>query len=619
MSRDFPAAFGEYVLLTRLGAGSAAEAFLARPKDPRLPKLLVIKRLHGFSDDSEREARFRHEADLATRIESPFLPRVYDVGAVDEVPYFALDYFEGWTIHRIMAELESTKRTATVASAVRVAADVLSGLAALHDSGLGVVHRDVSPKNVILGTDGRSRLIDLGIGWSKLKDFETATGAVLGSPGYMAPEQVRAEPVDARTDLYAVGILLWELLTLQDFITRGPLHAMLLASSSPTYRPARSLRPEVPEALDRAVARALSPHPDARFPSAQAMRKVLELAIESPSETVVGALVDDALMGEQNTERTKLDRLADEATEVRAAGKTRVYARRPELEHAAENPELEPTVGERPSRRPSREAGFSEEQTTDTFATPDAVGPIELVATSVPRTLPPALEASVERRRSDGSFWWAIGLGVVPAGVAIGLWFGRPQTAVEAPSVEMTEVAVEAPELSPADAVESGVAGPEPTRALEPAKALEQPARAPQEPANVLEPTRPEPAHAAAPEAVNQSRSPSPKLEEARRRSAKGRPEPPKRKKAEAVRADPKAPPAKPSPAAKQTPVPDVKAVLARAHAERRRRLEGTPGRVEADRIASELLRWTDRQDDAEERLRRLDRSLAKLEAEREP
>ncbi|MBI2376763.1 MAG: protein kinase [Deltaproteobacteria bacterium] len=611
MARELPAPFGEYVLLARLGAGAAAEAFLARPLDPRLPQLLVIKRLHGFSEDSEREARFRHEAELATRIDSPFLPRVHDVGAVDGIPYFALDYFEGWTLHRIMTELEATKRNAAVASSVRVAIDILSGLEALHDSGLGVVHRDISPKNVILGTDGRARLIDLGIGWSKLKDFETATGAVLGSPGYMAPEQVRAEPVDGRTDLYAVGILLWEMLTLEDYITRGPLHSMLLASSSPSYRAARSIRGEVPDAIDRVLSRALQPDPARRYPSAVAMRRALEGALEARESTTVGALVDEALLGESATGRQEIDRLVEEATQVaRSPARTEVYARR----ELADEPRLEPTVGARPSRRASQEPhhrtesegsprpsrlarqgpapeleveAFSEGP-TETFSAssidsePGSMKPEDTAGAFDPRVIetdpgtarrsgPPSVPTpapSPAPRKGADRFGLSVGIGA-SAALVLGLWFGRTPAPVEAPSVTLPAEPVAAPDPPP------DFPGPR----------LRPPLPVRLDAATVLDASLPDPRNRG-----------TDRPDKAARRVTRKQP-------AEEVRAPPKPPRRVTS-----------KELLERARGERQRHTEGSAERVEADRILGELLRWSEKQEDADERLVRLDASLRRLE-----
>jgi serine/threonine protein kinase len=319
---EWPREYGPYLLLKNLGTGGTGDVFLARPQDEGagVPSPVVIKRLHGaLHAQGDFVKRFQHEAELAVAIESPHLARVYDVGRVGESFYIAMQYLSGWPLARVIQDLKATGHRPSLDSLVDIMVGALSGLEALHGAraprtgkALGIVHRDVAPKNIMVGEDGRTRLIDLGLGKSTLQDWKTGTGVVMGSPGYMAPEQVQGLGVDARTDTYAAGIVLWELLTLERYIKRGPVPLMLRAQVQPEYRPPSAVRGDVPAALDAVCRRALAVRPEARYPSAAAFREALLAAVpldhEGPQvSTLVGAL----LWGELDRAKTEVTHLLE--------------------------------------------------------------------------------------------------------------------------------------------------------------------------------------------------------------------------------------------------------------------------------------------------------------------
>ena len=233
MTASLPRAFGPYLLLARLGKGGAGSAYLARHRDevhgaPVDARPLVVKILHPrLTERPEFIKRFRHEADVAVRVSSPHVVRVLDAGRVGEQPYIAMDYIRGWTLSRLNSRMAETDVRMALSLALELTLQSLQGLVALHEATdragrpLETVHRDLAPKNIMVGDDGRVRLIDLGLGKSRAQDWKTGTGTVMGSPGYMAPEQVTGDPVDQRTDLYAVGVVLHELLTGQRYVKPG--------------------------------------------------------------------------------------------------------------------------------------------------------------------------------------------------------------------------------------------------------------------------------------------------------------------------------------------------------------------------------------------------------------
>jgi serine/threonine-protein kinase len=317
---DLPRAFGGYVLLKVLGTGVSGDVFLARPREPRpdVPSPVVIKRLHPeLVEDRAFALRFKQEAQIAIAVSSPFVAKLYDVGRVGSTFYMAIEYIPGWTLSRVIADLRDSGTFASFSSIRDILGDALDGLTALHTavdpaSGtpLNVVHRDIAPKNMILGEDSVTRLIDLGIGKSAYQDWRTNTGVVVGSPGYMSPEQATGREVDRRSDIYGMGLILWELLTSQSYIERAPVPVMLRAQASPNYRSPSMIRQNIPQALEEIVARALAREPADRFDTAAEMKAALHAAIgprveEKASSTIVGALLWGEL-GESKTEITVL-------------------------------------------------------------------------------------------------------------------------------------------------------------------------------------------------------------------------------------------------------------------------------------------------------------------------
>lgn len=280
-----PAVFGAYELVEALGSGGSGTAYLAVHSES--DELVVVKCLHerlGGTDAFIR--RFRHEAVLAVEIDSPHVAACYDVGTLDGVPYIVMEYLDGWSVSKTLDVHRKAKRHLTVETALGLTLDLLNGLDDLHgavnrrtNETLGFVHRDIKPGNLMVEPSGRLRIIDLGLGKSTLQDWKTRTGAVMGSPGYMAPEQVLANEVDHRADLYAAAVVAFELLTLERLVARGSPAEMLQRCASPDFRPPSSLRPEVPRALDDVLARALSFDPDERYQSAGQLARAFLSAV----------------------------------------------------------------------------------------------------------------------------------------------------------------------------------------------------------------------------------------------------------------------------------------------------------------------------------------------------
>jgi serine/threonine-protein kinase len=357
---ELPSPFGHYLLLKRLATTQTGDVFLARPlrESMSVPTPVVIKRLRPEYAEQPRTAlRFRHEAWLASLIDNVHVAKLYDAGSVGGTLYTATEFIAGWPLDRLGTYLRDARVFPSLRSVAKIALDILEGLHAIHtaaDPGgrpLFVVHRDISPKNLILGEDRLSRIIDLGIGKSLAQEWHTQTGNIVGTPGYLAPEQVRATAVDGRTDLYALGIVVWELLTLEHYIARTSLTSMLEASLAPPFRPPSHLRADVTPQLDDMLERCLRHAPDDRFPSAQEMSAALRSAVphkddDEPLRTLVGEL----LWSEADAVRTEVASLTRTALPV---SQTEIE---PTVVFVSRSPVAPPTASEPPplSPRPTR-------------------------------------------------------------------------------------------------------------------------------------------------------------------------------------------------------------------------------------------------------------------------
>lgn len=372
VSPRFPQSFGAYALLKPLGQGAMGDVHLARPFNARrgIPTPVVIKRLHGeLASNEDFVRRFEHEANVAVSVDSPHVAKVYDVGQVGETLYIAMEYVAGWPLSKFLESVIESGRHAPISAIADLIAGALSGLDALHTARdlktgqpLGVIHRDISPKNLMVGEDGQMRLIDLGLGKSNLQDWKTRTGMVMGSVGYMPPEQVTADRVDQRADLYAIGVVLWELLSLRNYIKRGPLPLMLQASVQPVYEPPSLHRPDAPKALDKLLEKALAYDPANRFQSAREFLDALRAIVpERRSSGGMASLIDDLfarVLPERKSEVSALLALPlPEAEDGPEQDRTVVFVHAPNIapltpEDFAPAPQIVPIAGTSPHARP---------------------------------------------------------------------------------------------------------------------------------------------------------------------------------------------------------------------------------------------------------------------------
>ena len=281
---------GRYELLMPIASGGMAVVWAARLKGTRgFQKLVAVKTMRPeMCEDAQFEQMFLDEASLASRIRHPHVVEILDLGEENGVLYLVMEWIDGEALH-ILNKEASAKGGIPLPIAVRITMQVCAGLHAAHelrdDSGklVGLVHRDVSPQNVLVTWDGVAKVVDFGVAKAMGRGAgETSAGQIKGKTAYMAPEQARGGAVDRRTDVFAIGILIYTMTTgRHPFRRENDLATMMnICSDERVYRPGK-LVPGYPPQLEKVVMQALEKDPAKRFPTANDMLKALDHALPS--------------------------------------------------------------------------------------------------------------------------------------------------------------------------------------------------------------------------------------------------------------------------------------------------------------------------------------------------
>jgi serine/threonine-protein kinase len=277
-------AFGKYQLFASLGRGGMADVFLAVARGQMgFHKLAVIKRLRqALAQESAFRTMFLDEARLAARLSHPNIVHTYEVGEQNGVYFIAMEYLEGQSLNIVLKEARRRQEAIEPEIGARIIADALGGLSYAHGLGdydgspLGIIHRDLSPHNIFVTYDGHTKLVDFGIAKAALSSTETEAGVVKGKVAYMSPEQAMGACIDQRADIFAMGIVLWELLAQQRLMmgesAANTLHKLM---NEPIPRLSSAL-PDIDPALEAIVMKSLEKDPQYRWRSAAAMRDALE-------------------------------------------------------------------------------------------------------------------------------------------------------------------------------------------------------------------------------------------------------------------------------------------------------------------------------------------------------
>jgi phosphate transport system substrate-binding protein len=283
--------FDKYRLVARIGSGGMADVYLAVLEGPeRFHRLVVVKRLRAYlSEDGRYRGMLLSEARLAARLHHPNIVQTFEVGEHQGCPSIAMEYLDGQPLSALVRADRARPGLLDPTFSALVVSEALAGLHHAHElcdydgRPLSIVHRDVSPQNVFVTYAGEVKIVDFGIAKAASLDPDTDAGVLKGKLAYMAPEQARGEAVDRRADVFAMGVVLWELCTRERlFAAEGPVMTMnkVLAGDCP---PPSSVAPGVASALDAICNRALDSDRHSRFQTAGEMRDAIEAWLASAS------------------------------------------------------------------------------------------------------------------------------------------------------------------------------------------------------------------------------------------------------------------------------------------------------------------------------------------------
>lgn len=274
MSELIGKTIGQYQIIEQIGMGGMATVFKAY--QPAIDRYVAVKILpQQFAQDPNFVKRFQHEAKAIAALEHPHILPVHDFGTEGDRPYMVMRYVEGGTLTKLMGTPLTYERI------VQIISNIARALNYAHQH--GVVHRDIKPSNILIDQHGEVLLTDFGI--AKIIEGSGATqltseGSILGTPAYMAPEQAGAKPVDGRSDLYSLGVILYELLTGRPpYQAETPLAVVLMHLNDP-LPPPRTIKSDIPEPLERVVLKAMAKDPDQRFQTAEEMERALRQALK---------------------------------------------------------------------------------------------------------------------------------------------------------------------------------------------------------------------------------------------------------------------------------------------------------------------------------------------------
>src|SRR3954468_11041520 len=254
---------GRYTIERKLGSGGMADVYLAEDRELGRPVALKLLNERHANDDQFVE-RFRREAQSAAGLNHPNIVSIFDRGQAEGTYYIAMEYLDGRTLKELLVRNGPTP----VPIAIDYARQILGALAFAHRN--GIVHRDIKPHNIIVGRDGRLKVTDFGIARSGASQM-TEAGSIVGTAQYLSPEQARGAPVDPRSDIYSLGVVLYEMLTGKVPFSGDTPVEIAMKHLSQIPEPPSKLREGIPHDLDAVVMRALAKDPEQRYATAEEM------------------------------------------------------------------------------------------------------------------------------------------------------------------------------------------------------------------------------------------------------------------------------------------------------------------------------------------------------------
>lgn len=332
-----PRRFGRFILKERIAVGGMAELYRAvLPGPAGFEKTVALKRLRPrLSSWPKFREMFLHEGRIMATLVHRNLLQVYELGEIDGELYMCLEFVYGCDLSALIEARRG--KGLPPGTAAWIAREVCRGLTHMHvatDSEgkpLNIVHRDVTPHNVLVTLDGDIKLADFGVAKSQASSLHTTIGSIRGKLQYLSPEQARGAEVSPRTDVYAVGLVLFEMLCGDRYLTAPDAERLLKVAANPTWRPIREVGPNVPEPLESIVERALRPSQPLRFPTAESMGDALSAFLGSlegamPDSTDVAPLVHAAIQGRGDTLVLRREEILEKAEPLAAQCEDHVEA-----------------------------------------------------------------------------------------------------------------------------------------------------------------------------------------------------------------------------------------------------------------------------------------------------
>ncbi len=315
--------FGNYQLIAKLATGGMAEIFLARASgSARKDDVIVLKRiLPHLAEDDHFVTMFRDEADLASRLDHRNICHVHAFGEIAGTWFIAMEYLHGVPLSRMMTRLSKAGKMLDMRVVAGIIVQACEGLHAAHEARdekgqlMGVVHRDVSPPNIMVTSDGTVKLLDFGIAKARGANSRTRTGTVKGKNAYMSPEQILGKPLDRRSDVFALGIVMYEMLSIRRLFHRDSDFLTFKAITEEPIPDIRERRPDLPPGMRAALLQAMARDPNGRFDSALAFGNALRNSVAtlggpaSPGDLARLLFTD---FGDEMSARDEIIKAADE-------------------------------------------------------------------------------------------------------------------------------------------------------------------------------------------------------------------------------------------------------------------------------------------------------------------
>lgn len=482
------ATIGQYVLQRQLAVGGMAEIWLATTQGPAgFQKDVVIKRiLPQFANDATFVEMFLDEARLAASLSHPHIVSIFNLGKDGDSYFIAMEFIDGYDLSRLIVRAKTRGLSVPAHIAVRIVADACAGLDYAHNfvdregNRVGLVHRDISPHNLLISRNGVVKLVDFGVAKAASSVHKTQTGMVKGKLAYLSPEQIHAKVLDGRSDIFAMGIVLYELLTGErPFGGESELLAISAILNEP-HQPMSNFRADLPAGLDEIIARALEKQAKDRFQSAAEMERALELWLKEQQQLVTQRDLADFLTGlfsERPAAPTgggptllgEMDAVSstrlETATEGAWAGAAQAAA--PPQSFAKTAIALGPSLGGASSAALNSPDIKAASHAAHAVITPDPSSPARPLPgngwlASPPAPAPePTIEAAAPK--SGSKFWVGVAIAALLAG---SLWLMRSEAPAPPAAPEAAVVAEAAPATAPQPPPAPPVAAPAPAQAV---------------------------------------------------------------------------------------------------------------------------------------------------------